>query len=59
MRDNPEWSDAYSQENLRSRAIKREEQPEDLTGTVAFLLSADSDFMTGQTIVVDGGSAMH
>jgi len=59
VRDNPEWSDAYSQENLRSRAIKREEQPEDLTGTVAFLLSADSDFMTGQTIVVDGGSAMH
>ena len=53
------WTGSMVEENKRSRAIKREEQPEDLTGTVTFLLSADSDFMTGQTIVVDGGSAMH
>ncbi|TDI65708.1 MAG: SDR family oxidoreductase, partial [Alphaproteobacteria bacterium] len=32
---------------------------EDLTGAVVFLSSAESDFMTGQTMVVDGGSAMH
>ena len=40
-------------------SIKRPEQPEDLVGTVVFLASDDSDFVTGQTIVVDGGGAMH
>jgi NAD(P)-dependent dehydrogenase (short-subunit alcohol dehydrogenase family) len=39
------------------RCIKRPETPEDLTGTVVFLSSDDSDFITGQTIIVDGGSA--
>jgi len=43
---------------IRSRAIPRDEKPEDLTGTVSFLASDDSAFMTGQTLVVDGGSAM-
>ena len=42
-----------------TRCIPRDQMPEDLSGTVAFLLSADSDFMSGQTIVVDGGSVMH
>lgn len=39
-----------------SRAIKRDEEPEDLIGTLLFLCSADSDFMTGQCLNVDGGS---
>jgi len=34
---------------------KRTETPEDLTGTLAFLTSDDAAFITGQTIVVDGG----
>lgn len=42
-----------------TRALAREQTPEDLTGAVAFLLSADSDFITGQTLVVDGGSQLH
>ena len=45
--------------NIASRALKREEVPDDLVGAVIFLASHDSDFMTGQTMVVDGGSAMH
>jgi NAD(P)-dependent dehydrogenase (short-subunit alcohol dehydrogenase family) len=44
---------------LKARSIKRLETPEDLFGTVIFLASPDSDFMTGQTIVVDGGSVFH
>jgi len=43
---------------LTQRALKRAETPEDLVGTCVFLASADSDFMTGQTIVVDGGNVM-
>jgi NAD(P)-dependent dehydrogenase (short-subunit alcohol dehydrogenase family) len=41
-----------------TRAIQRDERPEDLVGTVSFLASDDAAFMTGQTLVVDGGSAM-
>jgi 3-oxoacyl-[acyl-carrier protein] reductase len=41
------------------RAIKRIETPKDLSGTVVFLCSSESDFITGQTIVVDGGMYMH
>ncbi len=41
-----------------SRAIQRDEKPEDLVGAVSFLASEDAAFMTGQTVVVDGGSAM-
>jgi len=33
--------------------------PEDLIGALVFFSSSDSDFITGQTLVVDGGSAMH
>ena len=42
-----------------SRALKRVQKPEDLTGAVVFFASADSDFITGQTLVVDGGSCLH
>ncbi len=41
---------------LNSRAFKRDGYPEDLLGTLVFLASSDSDFVTGQSIVVDGGS---
>jgi NAD(P)-dependent dehydrogenase (short-subunit alcohol dehydrogenase family) len=41
-----------------TRAIQRDEKPEDLVGTVSFLASEDAAFITGQTLVVDGGSAM-
>lgn len=38
-----------------SRSIKRDMVPEDLLGTLMFLVTPDSDFLTGQTINVDGG----
>ena len=45
--------------SLKGRAIKRDELPEDIVGAMVFLASADSDFITGQTIVIDGGLVMH
>ena len=41
-----------------SRAIQRDETPADLVGSASFLASDDATFITGQTIVVDGGSVM-
>jgi NAD(P)-dependent dehydrogenase (short-subunit alcohol dehydrogenase family) len=40
----------------KARAFARDAYPEDLTGTLVFLASGDSDFITGQSIVVDGGA---
>jgi 3-oxoacyl-[acyl-carrier protein] reductase len=41
------------------RALKRVQTPDDLTGAVLFFASTDSDFITGQTLVVDGGNCLH
>lgn len=56
---NPAWQGAITANNIASRAIKREMAPEDLCGTLVYLASAESDFVTGQVLVVDGGSVMH
>ena len=50
---------ALTELQLKERSIKRLQTPEDLMGTLVFLASSDSDFMTGQAIVVDGGSIFH
>ena len=39
-----------------ARAFKRDAYPEDLLGALVFLASSDSDFVTGQSLVVDGGA---
>jgi NAD(P)-dependent dehydrogenase (short-subunit alcohol dehydrogenase family) len=41
---------------ITRRAIKRDAYPPDLLGALIFLASGDSDFITGQTIAVDGGA---
>ncbi|MGA2463433.1 MAG: 3-oxoacyl-ACP reductase family protein [Thermodesulfobacteriota bacterium] len=59
MRKQPIFNEEFIKGNVGSRCFKRVEVPEDLTGTIVFLASDESDFITGQTIVVDGGSALH
>ncbi|HZS69188.1 MAG TPA: 3-oxoacyl-ACP reductase family protein [Burkholderiales bacterium] len=49
----------YRQSAASTRALQRMQRPEDLVGAVAFFASSDSDFITGQTLVVDGGAHMH
>ncbi|MCZ8132755.1 MAG: SDR family oxidoreductase [Steroidobacteraceae bacterium] len=46
----------YHQNATQQRALKRAMLPEDLLGALVFLASPGSDFVTGQTIAVDGGS---
>jgi len=56
---NPAWAGDVSKNNIASRAIAREMHPGDLCGTLVYLASTESDFVTGQALVVDGGSVMH
>jgi NAD(P)-dependent dehydrogenase (short-subunit alcohol dehydrogenase family) len=48
------WND-YAERTI----LKRTQQPDDLDGVVAFLLSDDAKFITAQTLAVDGGFSMH
>jgi NAD(P)-dependent dehydrogenase (short-subunit alcohol dehydrogenase family) len=48
------WND-YAERTI----LKRVQQPDDLDGAVAFLLSDDAKFITGQTLAVDGGFSLH
>jgi 3-oxoacyl-[acyl-carrier protein] reductase len=50
-RDYPSISDAI----VADQAIRRYEQPEDLVGLLVFLASRESAFVTGQTILIEGG----
>jgi 3-oxoacyl-[acyl-carrier protein] reductase len=43
---------------LDLQSVKRRGEPADIAGVVAFLASRDADFITGQSIIVDGGWAM-
>ena len=56
MRENPGHVATARDRAVQSRSLRRDEQPQDLLGALIFLASADSDFVTGQTIAVDGGN---
>jgi NAD(P)-dependent dehydrogenase (short-subunit alcohol dehydrogenase family) len=54
--ENPGHVETARDRAVASRALKRDQQPQDLLGALVFLASAESDFITGQTIAVDGGN---
>jgi NAD(P)-dependent dehydrogenase (short-subunit alcohol dehydrogenase family) len=56
IKENPQHLAHSQAPSIMRRALKRDEYPEDLLGALVFLASADSDFVTGQTLAVDGGA---
>ncbi len=57
--DHAEAFEAKIASSAQGRAIGRQQHPEDVVGAVRFLAGPGAAFITGQTIVVDGGSYLH
>src|SRR6185436_15378814 len=56
---NPEVVEKLRDVSIAARTIQRDQLPEDVVGAVVFLCTPDADFITGQTMVIDGGQYFH
>ena len=56
---NPEVVAKLRDVSVAARTIQRDQVPEDVVGAVVFLCSPAADFVTGQTMVIDGGQFFH
>ena len=53
------WDPRRDEQVRALRSLDRTQSPEDVVGSVVFLASNEADFLTGQTLVVDGGEVFH
>ena len=56
---NPDVIEKLRDVSVAARTIQRDQVPEDVVGAVVFLCSPGADFVTGQTMVIDGGQYFH
>jgi NAD(P)-dependent dehydrogenase (short-subunit alcohol dehydrogenase family) len=56
---NPAVVEKLRDVSVAARTIQRDQVPEDVVGAVVYLCGPSSDFVTGQTIVIDGGQYFH
>ncbi len=59
VREHPEVIEALRDVSVSARTLQRDQEPEDVVGAVVFLCSPGAAFVTGQTIVIDGGQYFH
>jgi NAD(P)-dependent dehydrogenase (short-subunit alcohol dehydrogenase family) len=59
VREHPEVIEALREVSIAARTLKRDQEPEDVVGAVVFLCGPGAAFVTGQTIVIDGGQYFH
>ena len=59
VKSHPEVVEALRDVSIAARTIQRDQVPEDVAGAVVFLCTPAADFITGQTMVIDGGQYFH
>jgi NAD(P)-dependent dehydrogenase (short-subunit alcohol dehydrogenase family) len=59
VKSHPEVIEKLRDVSIASRTIQRDQVPEDVVGAVVFLCTPAADFVTGQTMVIDGGQYFH
>jgi NAD(P)-dependent dehydrogenase (short-subunit alcohol dehydrogenase family) len=59
VKSHPEVIEKLRDVSIASRTIQRDQVPEDVVGAVVFLCTSAADFVTGQTMVIDGGQYFH
>jgi NAD(P)-dependent dehydrogenase (short-subunit alcohol dehydrogenase family) len=59
VKSHPEVIEKLRDVSVASRALQRDQVPEDVVGAVVFLCTPAADFITGQTMVIDGGQYFH
>jgi NAD(P)-dependent dehydrogenase (short-subunit alcohol dehydrogenase family) len=59
VKSHPKVVDALRDVSIAARTIQRDQVPEDVVGAVVFLCTPAADFITGQTMVIDGGQYFH
>ena len=59
VKEHPEVVEQLRDASVAARTIQRDQIPEDVVGAVAYLASPAASFVTGQTIVIDGGQYFH
>jgi NAD(P)-dependent dehydrogenase (short-subunit alcohol dehydrogenase family) len=59
VKSHPEVIEKLRDVSVASRTLQRDQVPEDVVGAVVFLCTPAADFITGQTMVIDGGQYFH
>ena len=59
VEEHPEVIEALRDVSVSARTLQRDQLPEDVVGAVVFLCTPAADFVTGQTMVIDGGQYFH
>jgi NAD(P)-dependent dehydrogenase (short-subunit alcohol dehydrogenase family) len=59
VEEHPEVIEKLRDVSVASRTLQRDQVPRDVVGAVVFLCTPAADFITGQTMVIDGGQYFH
>jgi NAD(P)-dependent dehydrogenase (short-subunit alcohol dehydrogenase family) len=59
VKANPEVIEKLRDVSVAARTIQRDQLPEDVVGAAVYLAGPSASFVTGQTIVIDGGQTFH
>jgi NAD(P)-dependent dehydrogenase (short-subunit alcohol dehydrogenase family) len=59
VKQHPEVIEKLRDVSVAARTIQRDQEPDDVVGAVVYLAGPTASFVTGQTIVIDGGQYFH